>query len=131
MAVARQIIGIGPAHRAEQQLVAHRAAVDEQILPERIGAREGRQAGKALDAHALALGLDRDRIGAEIRAEHIAEPRQRPSLGRRAQVTGARSSPASVKATSGRLIASRRTTSRTASASLRSVFRNFSRAGVA
>ena len=48
-----------------------------------------------------------------------------------AQVTGARSSPASVKATSGRLIASRRTTSRIASASVRSLLRNFSRAGVA
>ena len=42
-----------------------------------------------------------------------------------------RSSLVSVKATSGRLIASRRTTSRTASASLRSLLRNFSRAGVA
>ena len=39
--------------------------------------------------------------------------------------------PASVKATSGRLIASRRTTSRIASPSLRSLFRNLSRAGVA
>ena len=38
MAVARQIVGIGAAHRAEQQLVAHRPAVDEQILPERVGA---------------------------------------------------------------------------------------------
>jgi hypothetical protein len=46
-------------------------------------------------------------------------------------VTGARSSPASVKAMSGRAIASRRTVSRIASASVRSVFRNFSRAGVA
>jgi len=48
-----------------------------------------------------------------------------------AQVTGARSSPASVKATSGRLIARRRTTSRIASPSLRSLFKNLSRAGVA
>ena len=130
MAVARQIIGIGAAHRADQQLVAHRAAVDEQILPERVGARQRRQPGKALDAHALALGVDGDRIGAEIRAQHVAEPRQLV-IAPRAQVTGARSSPASVKATSGRLMARRRTTSRTASASLRSVLRNFSRAGVA
>ena len=48
-----------------------------------------------------------------------------------AQVTGVRSSPASVKATSGRLIASRRTTSRIASPSVRSLLRNLSRAGVA
>jgi len=51
--------------------------------------------------------------------------------GAAAKVTGARSSPASVKAISGRAIASRRTTSRIASASVRSVLRNFSRAGVA
>ena len=38
MAVARQIVGIGAAHDADQQLVAHRAAVDEEILPERVGA---------------------------------------------------------------------------------------------
>ena len=130
MAVARQVIGVSRAHRAEQQLVAHRAAVDEQILPERIGARQRRQAGEAGDAHALALGFDGKRIGAEILAQHVAEPRQIVALAG-PQVTGARSSPASVKATSGRLMARRRTTSRTASASLRSVLRNFSRAGVA
>ena len=48
-AVARQIIGIGAAHRADQKLVAHRAAVDEQILPERVGARQRRQSRKAAD----------------------------------------------------------------------------------
>ena len=48
-----------------------------------------------------------------------------------AQVMAPRSSPASVKPTPGRLIASRRTTSRIASASARSLLRNFSRAGVA
>ncbi len=32
MAVAREEIGIGAAHRADQQLVAHRPAVDEQEL---------------------------------------------------------------------------------------------------
>ncbi len=58
MAVARQIIGIGAAHRADQQLVAHRPAVDEQILPERVGARQRRQPGEAVNAHALALGID-------------------------------------------------------------------------
>ena len=76
MAVARQIIGIGAAHRADQQLVAHRPAVDEQILPERVGARQRRQAGEAVHAHALALGVDGDGIGAEVGAQHVAEPRQ-------------------------------------------------------
>ena len=134
VAVARQIIGIGGAHRAEQKLVAHRPAVDEQILAERIGARERRQRGKALDRDALAFGRDLDGVGAEVGAEHVAEPREAPGgAGQRrpAKVTGARSSPASVKATSGRLMASRRTTSRIASASVRSSLRNFSRAGVA
>ena len=42
-----------------------------------------------------------------------------------------RASAAKVKAVSGRLIASRRTTSRIASSSLRSLLRNLSRAGVA
>ena len=39
MAVARQEIGIGAAHRAGEQLVAHRPAVDEQILDTRAVAR--------------------------------------------------------------------------------------------
>ena len=39
MAVARQVVGVGAAHHADQELVAHRPAVDEQILPERVGAR--------------------------------------------------------------------------------------------
>ena len=77
--------------------------------------------------------MDLDGVAAEIRTENVAEPRQPPAApgSAAAQVTGARSSPASVKAMSGRAIASRRTTSRIASASVRSVFRNFSRAGVA
>ncbi len=82
MAVARQIVGIGRAHRADQQLVAHRPAVDEQILPERIGARQRRQAGKAGHAHAFALGVDGDGIGAEIGPEHVAEPRELVAFGR-------------------------------------------------
>ena len=36
IAVARQIVRVGAAHRAEQQLVAHRAAVDEEVLRERV-----------------------------------------------------------------------------------------------
>ena len=78
VAVARQIIGISGTHRAEEKLVAHRPAVDEEILAERIGAGERRQRGKALDRDALAFGRDLDRVGAEIGAEHVAEPRQTP-----------------------------------------------------
>ena len=73
MAVARQIVGIGGAHRAEDQLVAHGPAVDEEILPERIRPRQRRRGGKALDRHALPLGADVDRRAAEIGAENVAE----------------------------------------------------------
>ena len=121
-------------HRAEHQLVAHRTAVDEQILRKRIARGVGRQRREAFDTQPFASAAHRDRIGAEIRAENVAKPRE-PSrwhlASAAAQVTGARSSPASVKATSGRLIASRRTTRAPLRASVRSLFRNFSRAGVA
>ena len=73
-----------------------------------------------------ALGTWLYRLATNLCLDHL-----RSRAARTGQVTGARSSLPSVKATSGRLIASRRTTSRTASASLRSDLRNFSRAGVA
>ena len=73
---ARQIIGIGRMQRADHQLVAHRTTVDEQILPERIGARVGRQRREAFDMQAFASGRNRDRIGAKVRAENIAKPRK-------------------------------------------------------
>ena len=76
MAVARQIVRIGAAHHADQELVAHRPAVDEQILPERIGARERRQRREALDRDAVALAAHLDRVGAELGAEDVGEPRQ-------------------------------------------------------
>ena len=76
MTVARQIVGIGRAHRAEQKLVAHRPAVDEQILAERVRPRQRRQRRVAVDDDALALRRDLDRIGAKLRPEHVAEPRQ-------------------------------------------------------
>ncbi len=134
MAVARQIVGIGRAHRAEDQLVAHRAAVDEQILPERVGAGQRRRRGEAFDHDALALGCGRRwrwRGNPRRGYRRAASAVRRAPGSAAAQVTGARSSPASVKATSGRAMARRRTTSRIASASVRSVLRNFSRAGVA
>ena len=86
MAVARQIVGIGGAHRAEDELVAHRAAVDEQILAERIGAGQRWRGRKTLDDDAFALGTDFDRGRAKIRAQYVAEPRQ-PS-GRAGQRRG-------------------------------------------
>ena len=53
VAVARQHVGIGAAHRADQQPVLHRPAVDEQILVVGDAAVEGRQAGDAAQPHAL------------------------------------------------------------------------------
>ena len=134
MAVARQIVGVGAAHHAEQQLVAHRPAVDEQILPERVGARERRQRDDAFDRDVLALAFDLDGVGAklsvrECRRAAPAVPARRAAPPAMSPARAPRRS--SVKATSGRLIARRRTTSRTASASVRSCLRNFSRAGVA
>ena len=84
--IARQIVGVSPAHRADEKLVAHRPAVDEQILAERIGARERRQRGKAFDDDAVALGANLHGVGAKVGAKHIAEPRQ-PS-GRAGQRRG-------------------------------------------
>ncbi len=88
MAVARQVIRIGGAHHADEEPVAHRPAVDEQILPERVGAGERRQAGEAVDGDALAAralrsravtsGAQLDRVGAEVGAQDVAEPRQPP-----------------------------------------------------
>ena len=81
MTVARQVIGISAAHRADQQLIAHRAAIDEEILPERIGARQCGQPGKAGDAHAFAFGIDGNGVGAKIGTEHVAKPRERIVIG--------------------------------------------------
>ena len=76
MPVARQVVGIGAAHHADQELVAHRPAVDEQILPERIGAGVGRQRREALDRHAVALAAHLDGVGAEFGAENVGQARK-------------------------------------------------------
>ena len=102
MAVARQIVGIGRAHRAEDQLVAHRAAVDEQRLPSALArVSEGAAAKPSTTTPSRSARIS---MALEEIAPTIAKPRQRPAAPGRAaaQVTGARSSPASVKATSGR-----------------------------
>ena len=69
-------------------------------MPQRVGARERRQRGKAFDRDALAFGMDGDRIGAKVRAEDVAEPHQpagragqrRGKAHRRALFTGKRES---------------------------------------
>ncbi len=62
MAVAGEEILIGAAHRAVQQLVAHRPAVDEEILVTRCVAIERWQTSKSEQAYAIAFGIDRQRI---------------------------------------------------------------------
>ena len=74
MAVARQHVLIGGAHRAVEQLVAYRPAVDEQILAGRRGAVEGGQPGPARQNHALARGVDRHRGGGEVAPQHRGQP---------------------------------------------------------
>ena len=78
MAVARQEIGIGAAHRAEQQPVAHRAAVDEEILHLRVGAVVGRQPGKARRAGTPSRSASTAHgVVGEVAAHDGGEPRQR------------------------------------------------------
>ena len=75
MAITGEEILIGPAHRAAEQLVANRPAIDEQVLVHRIAARIGGQAGKAGHTHTFAFLVDLQRIGAEIGPDHRGHPR--------------------------------------------------------
>ena len=62
MAIARQHVGIGAAHRADQQTVLHRAAIDEQVLVIGHPAVEGRQARHPGEPRRSALQIDRHTI---------------------------------------------------------------------
>ncbi len=90
MPVARQVVGIGRAHRAEHQPVAHRAAVDEEILRERVAFRVSRQCRPALEDKPLAPALHRDGVLPEVRAQHIAEPCEPPRRPRQSRSPGNR-----------------------------------------
>ena len=68
MAVAREIIGIGAAHRADQQPVAHRPAVDDEKLHRRIRPVVSGQPRESRDAHAFACGFDRRGVVLEVTA---------------------------------------------------------------
>ena len=74
VAVAGEHVGIGGAQRPEQQLVADRAVVDEEVLGDRRAAREGRERREAAEPDAVALGVDREGVGHEIRTEERAQP---------------------------------------------------------
>ncbi len=68
MPVAREQILIGAAHRADQEFVAHRPTVDEEILIARGRAVEGRQADEAGEREPFARGRDRKRVVGEVAA---------------------------------------------------------------
>ena len=72
MALLVQDVRIGLAHGVRQYLVAHEAAVDEEILGVAAGARVGGQGGVAAEAQAAGGGLDGARLGGEFLAEEVA-----------------------------------------------------------
>jgi hypothetical protein len=76
MAVAREHIGVGAAHRADEQLVAHGAAVDEQELLGRGAARIGGQARVAGETHIATRDIDGERVFSEVGAEDGGEAAQ-------------------------------------------------------
>ena len=76
MATTRDEIAVGGAHGADQQLVLHRPAVDEQELLRRVGPVQRRQAGKSQYRYVLALARDRHGVVHEFAAHDAAEALQ-------------------------------------------------------
>jgi len=70
----RQQIRVGRAQRAKQQLVAHRASVDEEKLRHRSAARIGRQRGETRQPQPVAFGIDAQRVFGELRSEDAPHP---------------------------------------------------------
>ena len=72
--VARAVQDVGPglARGVGQQLVAHEAAIDEEILLVAPGARIGRQRGKARQAQRAGGFIQRPRLGEEVVADDFA-----------------------------------------------------------
>ena len=83
-------VGIGAAHGAEQQPVAHRAAVDDEMDVARGAAVIGRQPDLAEQAQALAGLVDRHGVGGEIGAEHARGAPREPVLAVRLRRIGRR-----------------------------------------
>jgi hypothetical protein len=88
MPVAGQEVGIGRAQGALQQAVAHRAAVDEQVLVGGVAAVVGGQADEARQAHAIAGLVDLQGVVVEVAAQHGRQAGEAPLragvLGRQA-----------------------------------------------
>ena len=81
--IGRQDVEIGRAQGARQRLVAHRPAVDEDILHERVRPGEGRKPDPPGKAHALARGVEVERVRREFGPERLPEPLRQPRLARR------------------------------------------------
>lgn len=73
IAVAVQHVLVGRAHRVRQQLVAHEAAVHEEILLVGAPAARGRQAGAAVDGERAGLLVERQVRGREAVAEDLRD----------------------------------------------------------
>ena len=78
-----QQVAVGRAHRADQQLVLHGPAVDEQELLAGVGPVQRRQPGETGHRDPFPLGLDGQRIVQELAAHDAPEPRQMPVGPRR------------------------------------------------
>ena len=74
-ACAHQEIGIGALDRAGDELVAHRAAIDEEILMAGLGAMIGRKARPALKPDTFAHGIDPHRVRHEVRPHDAGDAR--------------------------------------------------------
>ena len=73
VAVAAEEIEIGPAQRACQQFVPHRAAINEKILRHRRATRVGRQCCEAGQMQPFAHGVDGQGVFRELSAQHLRQ----------------------------------------------------------
>ena len=80
MAAARDEVAVGGAHGADEQLVLHRAPVDEQELLRHVRPVQRRQTCKARDRDALPLPGDGNGIGHEL-AAHDAPKTLQQAVG--------------------------------------------------
>ena len=69
-------VAVTAAHGAGEKLVAHRPAIDHEMLAEAVGAMERGEAGKALNGKRSARGTHGKRVGHELLAEDAAKPRK-------------------------------------------------------
>jgi len=76
MTVAGEKVGIGAAHCADQELVAHRAPVDEKKLQLGVGAIVGRKSGISRDDKTFACHVHLRGIVCEVTTHDLCEPLQ-------------------------------------------------------